>query len=26
LRYEYGEPVWGWVTVLRVVDFGEQSD
>ncbi len=26
LRYEYGEPVWGWVTVLRVADFGEQSD
>jgi predicted TPR repeat methyltransferase len=26
LRYEYGEPVWGWVTVLRVADFGKQSD
>lgn len=26
LRHEYGEPVWGWVTILRLADDSEQSD
>jgi predicted TPR repeat methyltransferase len=26
LRHEYGEPVWGWVTILRLADAGGLSD